>query len=57
MENLKGERPLRRPRHIWEYIRMGVREIGWGGVDWMHLVWDRYQWHALVNMVINIWVP
>jgi hypothetical protein len=34
----EGKRPLRRPRHRWEdNIKMDFREIGWGGVDWMHL--------------------
>jgi hypothetical protein len=31
-----------RPRHRWEdNIRMDLREIGWKGMDWMHLVQDR----------------
>jgi len=33
---------------------MDFREIGWEGVDWMHLVQDRDQWQALVNMVMNL---
>jgi hypothetical protein len=36
---------------------MGLREIGWEGVDWMHLAWDRGQWQAAINMVINLQVP
>jgi hypothetical protein len=31
--------------------------IGWGGVDWIDLAQNRDQWMALVNMVMNIWVP
>jgi hypothetical protein len=32
----KRKRPLERPRHRWEDgIRMDLREIGWGGVDWI----------------------
>jgi len=30
---------------------MDVRETGWEGVDWMHLVEGRDQWWALVNTV------
>jgi hypothetical protein len=30
---------------------MNLREIGWQGVDWVHLAWDRDQWQALVNTV------
>jgi len=26
---------------------MDLREIGWEGVDWMHLAQDRDQWQAL----------
>jgi hypothetical protein len=32
-----GDRPLRRPRHRLEDIRMDLREIRWEGVDFMHL--------------------
>jgi hypothetical protein len=38
----------------WEdNIGMDLREIGWDGVDWMHLAWDRDQWQALLNSVMN----
>jgi hypothetical protein len=51
-------RPLRRPRHGWEdNIRVDLREIGWGEVDWIDLVEVREQWRALVNTVMNIRVP
>jgi hypothetical protein len=36
---------------------MGLREIGWGRVDWVHLAQVRYQWKPLVNIIINIRVP
>jgi hypothetical protein len=32
----------------WEdNIRMDHREIGWEGVDWVHLAQDRDQWQVL----------
>jgi hypothetical protein len=44
--------------HRWEdNIRMELREIGWGAVDWMHLAEDRDLWQALVITVMNFWVP
>jgi hypothetical protein len=51
----EGKRPLGRPRRRWEdNIKMDLREIGWGGVDWIDLVQDRDQWRALVNTVMNL---
>jgi hypothetical protein len=32
-------------------IKMGLREIGWEFVDWIHLTEDRDQWWAVVNTV------
>jgi hypothetical protein len=32
---------------------MDLKEIGWEGVDWIHLPEVRDQWHALVNIVMN----
>jgi hypothetical protein len=37
----EGKRPLGRPRCRCENIRMGLREIECGGVDWMHLDQER----------------
>jgi hypothetical protein len=50
-----GRRPLGRPRRRWEDgIRMDLEEIGWGGVEWIHLAQDRDRWRALVNAVMNL---
>jgi hypothetical protein len=36
MEKPEGKRPLERPRRRWvENVKMDLREIGWGGMDWM----------------------
>jgi hypothetical protein len=53
----EGKRPPGRPRRRWENIKMDLREIGWGGMDWINLVQDRDQWRALVNTVMNLRVP
>jgi hypothetical protein len=51
----EGKRPLERLRHRWEdNIRMDLREIGWGCMDWIDLAQDRDQCRALVNTVINL---
>jgi hypothetical protein len=45
-------------RHRWvDNIKMDLREIGWGGMDWIYLAQTRDQWRALINMVMNPWVP
>jgi len=35
-------------------IKTDIGEIGWEGVDWMHLAQDRDQWRAPVNTVLNL---
>jgi hypothetical protein len=37
-------------------IKMDLRELGQGGMDWIDLAQDRDQWRALVNMLMNVWV-
>jgi hypothetical protein len=39
------------------YCACRIREIGWEGVDWIHLAQDRDQWRAFVNTVMNLRVP
>jgi hypothetical protein len=52
-----GRRPLGRPRHRWEdNIKMDLRELGFGDVDWIYLAQDRDRWQTLVNKVMNLWV-
>jgi hypothetical protein len=36
---------------------MDLREIEWGGMDWIDLARDRDQWRALVYTVMNLRVP
>jgi hypothetical protein len=54
----EGNRTLRRIKRRWvNNIKMGLREIGWGGRDRIDLVQDRKQWRALVNTVMKYLVP
>jgi hypothetical protein len=36
---------------------MDIREIMGDGMDWIDLAQDRDRWRALVNTVMNLWVP
>jgi hypothetical protein len=54
----EGKRPLGRLRHRWmDNIKIDLLEIGLSVVDWIGLAQDRYSWRALVNSVLNVWVP
>ena len=38
MERPEGKRPLGRPRRSWENnVKMGLQDVGWGGMDWIDL--------------------
>jgi hypothetical protein len=51
----EGKRPLGRTSRRWENnIRMDLRDIGWGDMDWIEPAQDRDQWRALVNTVMNL---
>jgi hypothetical protein len=51
-------KPLGRPRReCVDNIKMDLRKTGLGGMDWIDLAQDRDQWRALVNTVMNLWVP
>jgi hypothetical protein len=48
-----GKRPIGRPRCRWvDNNRMDL-----GEVDWIGLAQDRNRWRALVNSVLDLWVP
>jgi hypothetical protein len=40
-----------------DIIKIDLREIGWGDMDWMDLAQNMDQWRVLVNMVMNLQVP
>jgi hypothetical protein len=54
---LESERPLGRPRRRWEDgVKMDLREIGLGVVDWIRLAQDRDRWWAVMSAVMNLQV-
>jgi hypothetical protein len=56
----KSERkgPHGRARHSSEdIIEMDLKELGYDGVDWIHLSYITIQWWVLMTTVMNILVP
>jgi hypothetical protein len=54
----EGKRPLRILRRRWvDNIKMDLKEIGWGSMDWIDLVQDRDYWRVLANTVTKFRVP
>jgi len=50
----EGKRPLGRPRRRWKYnIKMDLKWVGFGGMDWIDLSEDRDRRRTLVNAVMN----
>jgi hypothetical protein len=53
--NYIGINPLGRRRWV-DTIKIDLREIEWGGMDWINLAQDRDWWRALVNTVTKLLV-
>jgi hypothetical protein len=50
-----GKSSLERPRRRWEDgIKMDLREIRWGDVEWIDVAQDRDRWRAVVNAVMKL---
>jgi hypothetical protein len=41
------KRPLEKPRHRWDNIKIDLQEVGCRGMDWIYLAQDRNKWRAL----------
>ena len=53
-----SKRPLGRPRRRWvDNIIMYFKEIGINTRNWVDSAQNRDYWRALVNVLLNFWVP
>jgi len=53
-----GRRSLGKPRSKWvDNIRIDLKEVGCGYMDWIGLAQDRDRWRTLVSAVMNLRVP
>jgi hypothetical protein len=54
----EGRRSLgRHTRRGEDNIKIDIKEIGFGGADWIYLAPDMNRWWALVNTVMNLRGP
>jgi hypothetical protein len=56
-ENRRDRDHLVDPGVDGDNIKMGLQEVGCGGMDWIQLAQGRDRWRALVNAVMKLRVP
>jgi hypothetical protein len=55
VRNLEGKRPLGKPRRRWvDNVKMDLRGIGWGCMDWIDLAQNKDKWRV---KVLSLRVP
>jgi hypothetical protein len=42
---------------VGKLVKMGLREIGIDGANWIRLAQDKVQWQAFVSAAMNLRVP
>jgi hypothetical protein len=56
--NAEGKRPLGKPRYRWvDNNKLNLRQLGWDSMNWIDLDYDRDQWRAIVNTIMNLRDP
>jgi hypothetical protein len=55
VENPEGKRPLGRPRLRWEdNIKMDLKKLGCGDMDWIKVAPDRGRLRGLINTIMKL---
>jgi hypothetical protein len=49
----EGKRPLEKPRHRWEDIKMYIKEMVFAYVEWIYLAQDMDQRLVLVKAIMK----
>jgi hypothetical protein len=49
----EGREHLEKPKCRWEDTRLDLKEVGWEGVDLMHLAKVRGQWQSRLDFWIQ----
>jgi len=58
MGEMKNTYKSRKAKCKWEdNIKIYLKEIGCEGVDWNQVAQNRVQWQAVVNVILNLWIP
>jgi hypothetical protein len=55
--NLRGRDHLEDPAIDGKNIKMYLKEMGCGGMDWIEMAQDKDRWRALLNAIMNLRVP
>ena len=56
-ETLRKDTTWRLRRRWEDNSKMGLQEVGCGGMDWIELAQDRDRWRPLVSAEMNLRVP
>ena len=57
MGNPEGSNPLARTKRRWEdNIKLYLKELRWGGVNRIRLMWDKLKQRDLVKSLVNFMI-
>jgi len=57
VQKLEGKDRYLKPICRWDNIKMDLKNMGKGDVDWIDVAEDKDKWQSLVDTVMNLRVP